>query len=223
MLFCLVKFFDYECYVEKFRRGTLLARKLSYFRELEEEGRGDRNEGTIAHHQADQVKVEIEGMELKGMVGQVKMSSNAILDLNVFCMSAIHDQDITYPIDPDVLHERIVRPLGYLNFGRFAVVVTDVAGFIKRVSEAAKARGYGSAGNLVEYYDPTTFNGWFDGLVEPAYRKPKEFAAQREYRFVFRTDADGPIWLEFGDIRDVTIQMNSSEITEKIRFAVKDK
>lgn len=219
MLFCLVKVFDQECHAQKFRKGTLFARKLSHFRELEEGSRRDPTEGTLWHHQPDQIIMEINGMRLDGLVGPVRMASNDALDLNVFCMTAFHDEDVEYPIDLTVLQDRVIQPQGYLKFGQFAVLVIDVGKFLERVDKAARTRGYRFGGNLVKYYDPGTFNGRFD---DPAHRKPNQFADEREYRLVFQTDAEGPLELEIGDIHDITISMKSSEITKNTRVAGKD-
>ena len=70
---------------------------------------------------------------------------------------------------------------------------------------------------MVEYYDPTRFNGSFSE-VESIFRKREEYKHQKEYRFSFDTGIAGtdPLILNIGDISDITMQCKVCEINAQL-------
>ena len=67
VVFFLIKFFDNEDHGRDFVSGRIYANTLAKFKRLEgvdDSGRGDRNEGTIAWLQPGQGRLEINGMDI---------------------------------------------------------------------------------------------------------------------------------------------------------------
>ena len=108
-------------------------------------------------------------------------------------------------------------PPNCLALGKHAVVVTQAKSFIDRVVSAVKDKNYGLKAGLVEYYDPSLFSGSFSE-DEAVFRKRSEFEHQREYRFSFDTGISGnnPIKLEIGDISDIALLCDTSEVNNLI-------
>ena len=94
--------------------------------------------------------------------------------LHVFCMHAAHtgalDVDALSNENIEVLRQELLVPVDCSKLGEYAVVVKGIAGFIKRVEAAVKAKGYEGRCGLVKYYDPETFHGSFRE-TESVFRK----------------------------------------------------
>ena len=206
----LIKLFTHEEHAAAFRGGEIYARKLRCFRKEESEGRGDQAEGTIVNlHLKDQkltlTAITPEGRETIDITGEdiaapVTMGSDAILDLNVFCMVGLYKRagsENTHQID---LPERCFR-----EFGNYAVVIfgDHVKQFINRVQVAAKREGYQVSCNRVTYYDPTSFDGLIPEDRAP-FSKPKKFEYQQEFRLVFDTKKPGTLKLNVGGLSDIS-------------------
>lgn len=103
------------------------------------------------------------------------------------------------------------------NLGEYGVIVTNVPEFIERVKAAVISNNYGLNAGLVEYYDPSSFNGSFSE-VESIFRKRDEYKHQKEYRFSFDTGVAGndPLILNIGDISDITMQCKVSDINAQL-------
>jgi hypothetical protein len=103
------------------------------------------------------------------------------------------------------------------KLGEYAVIVTNVNKFIERVKAAVSSNNYGLNAGLVEYYDPTIFNGFFSE-VESIFRKRDEYKHQKEYRFSFDTGIAGNdlLILNIGDISDITMQCKVFDINTKL-------
>ena len=206
----LVKLFTHEEHAAAFRGGEIYARKLRCFRKEESEGRGDQAEGTIGNlHLKDQkltlTAITPEGRETihitsEDIAAPVTMGSDAVLDLNVFCMVGLYGRSGSENTHQINLPERCFR-----EFGSYAVVILGdhVKQFIKRVQVAAKGEGYQVSYNRVTYYDPPTF----DGLIpedRALFSKPKKFDYQQEFRLAFDTTKPGTLKLNVGNLSDIS-------------------
>ena len=225
-IFFLVKFFAEEKWADDFVRGQIYANSLSYFKEIEKRDakRGDRHEGVIWWIQPDQIQLTLNDRTIPSadFAGPLEMQSTWLSNQHVFCMYAAHSGDIdlravTSEEEMSPLRKRVLVPDECLNFGDFAVVVTAGPEFVRRVEVAATARGYRGRRGLVHYYDPDEFHGYFSES-EAAFRKHRRYAYQQEYRFLFETLVAGnePLILDVGDLRDVTIRMDSAEINKRL-------
>lgn len=221
MISFLVKFLSKEEYVDCFLDGKLYAQRLASFKKLEDDaqpGRFDPHEGTSSWMQPGQVRIEINGMDLSGdLAGPVQTQMDWCDYLNVLCVHAAHTGDLDLERIGDHSIERLRRQLwipdASLDLGPYAVVITDIAEFMRRFGAAVGSQGYRAWANLVRYYDPDTFHGHFDG-IDPVFRKQRRFSEQREYRFAIDTGTTGQdaLTLEIGDIRDITLRFRSAAL-----------
>ena len=210
--FCLVKLFDQKKYAEAFGRGELHAKKLRAFRECEERGRGDQAEGTTAKFVPSKGTQHIltakwpdgrsETATLTADDGfeEMTVASDAVLDLNVFCMIGVPREDVVF--EGNACHLSVPNEC-FHEFGQYAVVITNVDQFLARVQHAARREGYQSEDRSVTYYDPSTFLGHISDR-DAAFRKPKKFEYQKEFRIAFDAPPPGPLTLNVGGLHDIS-------------------
>ena len=219
--FFLVKFFGKATYADDFVHGTIFANRLSWFKQAEEgseSGRMDQHEGTTILLQPGNCRIEINGMDMSDdLAGPVQGQMNWLNHLNLFCLHAAHSGDLDLANlsndNIETLRQQLTIPDKCLSLGKYAVVVKKVPEFIRRMRDSALAKGYGIKYGLVKYYDPETFHGHFDG-EEAAFRKQNRYRFQREFRFAMNSGSLGeePLVMDIGDISDITLQLESSEL-----------
>jgi hypothetical protein len=223
-IFFLVKIFDDEKYARDFRSGKLFANKLSYFRNLEEDqnsNRGDMHEGVVSWYQPDQIKLEINGRTLTDLAGPVSVKMNWHDHLNIFCIYAAHSGEFDHLSHENLadFKKQLEIPEDCLNLGKHAVVVTNFTQFMDRVKAATRKNNYGLNASLVDYYNPDTFSGTFSE-EEAVFKKRNEYSHQKEYRFAFDIGVTGkePLFLDIGDISDITTQCNVAGINKLLEI-----
>ena len=223
MVFFLVKFFKKENDAKDFVRGRVRAGTLSSFKKREErvDLRMDKNEGTLAWLQPGKVQIVVNDMDMSGdLAGPAQIQPRWLDHINVFCVHAAHsgDLDLASLSNIEPLRQELMVPDKCLALGKYAVVVKDVREFINRMKSSAQAKGYGITSRLVNYYNPATFHGWFrNGSVESVFWKQDKYRDQREYRFAINRDlsSEHPLYMEIGDIGDITLQFKSTELNGK--------
>ena len=225
VIFFLVKFFDNEGHAREFVKGRVYANTLATFKALEgidDSGRADRHEGTIAWLQPGQGRAVINGMDITDeLAGPMQMQRSWLDRLNVFCLYAAHtgSLDLAKVSNENIeeLRKQLIIPDECRGLGRHAVVIDDVPEFIRRMKVAARAKGYRMTRGLVRYYDPASFHGNFRD-VESIFHKQDRHSYQREFRFVIDRGlvSAAALTLEIGDISDITRRFDSAELnTEK--------
>ena len=217
----LVKFFSEEDHAAKFVAGKIYCNTLLTFKKREDDkrsGRASRNEGTTIWLQPRLAQVEINGIDISDDLAEpMQVQMNWLNDLHVFCMHAVHtgDLDTTTLSNENIedLRRALMIPEGCFDLGEYAVVITDVNEFVRRMRAAATAKGYRFARGLVKYYDPETFHGHFDG-IESVFSKQNQQSYQREFRFVIDdgTAGDRSMTLEIGDLSDITMPLRAHEL-----------
>ena len=143
-------------------------------------------------------------------------------DFNVFCMYAAHSNDFQ-PQTDDPLRElktHIELPKDCLKLGRYTVVITNTPEFLRRVQASASREGYRIKCGLVEYYDPEIGTPLEPFGMKPVFRKRKQFAHQREFRFAIDTGTAGSeaVTLNIGDINDITMFLDTADINQMFSF-----
>lgn len=221
----MIKFLDKADYVRDLLDGNIFANRLAWFKRTEEgdtSARQDPHEGTIAWHQHDQIDLIINDIDMTpDLVGPVQIQSSQLDHLNIFCTYAGHLNDselegLSGGELPENLLSQLVIPQRCYSLGQYAVVVTDIPEFIRRIGRAARSEGYRMWYGRVKYYDPDTYHGDFSA-IEAVFSKQQHHRFQSEFRFVLSTSTlgDEPITLEIGDIRDITLQFLTSELNTK--------
>lgn len=162
-------------YAEAFvRRGEMLFRALSYYRDYEDEGvRGDEFEGTRLHLPVDGLKVtKVATGEVVSLPYTFESTARED-DIFVSCLSTIRNEFLAEKFKTKTCVE-IHEPVKLLTLIRNALA--------RRPSVKNKHLGYG----LVKYYAPhePPIVDW--ALPERiALSKPSEFSWQKEYRIAF--------------------------------------
>ena len=225
MTYFLVKFFDNEVYARDFVNGRVYANTLATFKALEgidDSGRADRHEGTIAWLQPGHGRLEINGMDITDdLAGPTQLQKSWLDYLHVFCLHAAHSGSLDLAkvsnVNIEELRRQLIIPDECRALGKHAVVVKDVPEFVRRMEAAAQRKGYRTTRGLVRYYDPESFHGNFRD-VESIFHKQDRHSYQREFRFVIDRGlvSASPLILEIGDLRDITQRFDSAELnTEK--------
>ena len=217
----LVKFLSSDGHVESLLGGRLYAQRLSWFKQREDgtvPGRLDPHEGTSSWMQPGSVRLTINGWDLTSDLACPVQAQPSWLDhLNVFCVHAVHidDTDLERAVSGEMeeLRRRLLIPESCFELGKNAVIIRDVPEFMSRFGAAIASHRYRAWSHLVRYYDPSSFHGHFDG-IDPVFRKRSEYSSQREYRFTIDTGTTGdePLYLDIGDIRDITLRLKSDEL-----------
>ncbi len=219
-IFLFIKFFDKQEYAEAFLQGKVFANRLSAFRRAEGEdttARIDRDEGTTSWLQGANLTLVLNGMDLSEGLITLQIQLDFLSEFHLFCIHAVHSGDVDLETishdNIEVLREALRVDDACLSLGPYAVVICDVAAFMDRLKGACTDNGYRAASRLVNYYDPDTFHGNFEGL-EAVFWKQTEFSFQREFRIAIDTHTSGedPLTLDIGDISDIAFPIEASAV-----------
>ena len=203
----LIKFQSEERLLS-FRAGHLYAKRMSYYRRLEEETGdntvGDCFEGML-HVNEGEVRFPETGetLTLKDALVPTLNSDDC-----VFCMFG-------FSCEKDEHHFSEEQKNEMQKFGDMALIITDEREFVRRVEEAAKKKGFTAHYGAVRYYDPRNdyvniILSIMQGNWNVAFWKRKEYEYQQEVRFIFSPDGEDfdkevdHLMLEIGDISDIS-------------------
>ena len=164
-----------ERYVEAFvRKGAVLFRALSYFRDYEDDQiRGDEFEGTRLHRPQNGLEITLTATQEKVVLPHSFESSANEDDIFVFCLSTALSADLAAQFQADACVE-------ILNPNRFVAGIR--AALLRRPSVKSKMLVHGN----VRYYTPDepVIVDW--ALPEKiAMSKLSAYAPQQEYRIAF--------------------------------------
>ena len=228
MIVFLVKVFSDQVHADKFLQGEMYARRLSWFKALENDGdRGDDHEGAVVS-QRDGFEMTLKPTDLAtGKTEEVTITGSNLArppvfrprhfdHVHLFCMFAAQIDGI-HEFPEDRIHDlkkHLELPEEYSKFGRYAVAITKFTKFVERVEVAAKRKEYGIGWGPVEYFDPEvgTLLSPLDERV--LFTKRNKYAWQKEFRFVIDSCTVGSdaLILNIGRIDDIAIRLDTSEI-----------
>lgn len=225
----LVKVVSRQEYADSLLHGNLYAKRLSCFRKMESDGeRGDEFEGASVLNRdgltirltptvVDTGMVEQEVIIREFEHGRPPVMRLRYFDhMNVFCMYAT-DRGFSGKIQDGRIHNyrrQIKLPQQYIKFGKYAVVITNTAEFLKRVENAVKGNKYNGFGGHVTYYDPE-IGTTLDPLgIRTVFAKRKRYAYQKEFRIAIDTGTmgDEPITLNVGEMKDIAMLMDTVDL-----------
>ena len=239
MIFFLVKVFTKEDHANKFLRGELYARRLSWFKGIEcdevDDERRDEYEAAVMLRRDNLIIT----LEAKGMVtGEVEKFTIPMEDLaappilqpehfdhiNVFCMYAANSGEFEQVSEDNLqaFRTQLELPKDCLKLGRYAVVITNTQEFLRRVKAAAHRMGYKICRGLMKYYDPEVGTPLGPLDIRIIFTKRKKFSHEREFRFAIDTGTLGsePITLNIGKIDDIAIRMDTSDINRQLSISI---
>ncbi len=97
-------------------------------------------------------------------------------------------------------------------------MIHDVGTFVNKVRSTAREKGIPCQSRLVEYYDPDTFHGDFDGM-KAAFNKRSTYEHQNEYRFCFQVDGpSGPQKIHVGSLAGMAVKMLTKDLKSTLRL-----
>lgn len=244
VIYMLIKIFDEEVHANAFfEQGEMYCRTLGDFKRIEgDTDRGDQYEGVTAWHQPSQIStitVQVSSpdgstrtidLHPEDMAGPVIMQQTWLDHLNLFCMYAMRSDRLpdSFENEEEAIQEiekanTLLRTQceihdGISVLGKYAVVIHDVGTFVNRVRSTAKERGIPCRSRLVEYYDPETFHGDFDGL-KAAFNKRNIYEHQNEYRFCFQLDGvSGPQKIQVGPLAGMAVKMLTKDLKSTLQL-----
>jgi hypothetical protein len=227
IIYFFVKTFSEPSHAEQFLDGLLYMNSLNYFVKLEESesaGRVDRHEGVSAWLQPNEIQLEINGIHIdrEDLAGPVFLQMNRHLVKSIFCMHAGYIGGNTpSEFATTVEFEQAIKiPQKNISLGQYSAVITNVKEFLQRVTVAADKQNIAVRGQLVNYYDPTTFHGHFAEEDTP-FSKQIQFAYQLEFRLVAnRQDSDAsPYTLDIGSLRDIAQMISIETLNANIKIS----
>jgi hypothetical protein len=245
-IYCLIKIYDCEEHAKAFiNAGEMYCKTLKEFKEIEDEhNRGDRFEGVSHWFQAKDIKMSlnirkndevlytIDNLE-SDMAGPAFVQPTVFDFLNLFCMYAVVFEDFeeSYSTEDErkLLIERINRSIAEQiqidprceGLGYHAVVIYRVERFIETVVSYARNNNIGISHGLVEYFDPESFTGSFEG-VEAIFKKRNLFKHQNEFRFAFNTNnkTQGPITIDVGPLNELAFIGPFKVIIDQLKIEI---
>jgi len=242
VIYMLIKIFDEEAHANAFfDQGEMYCKTLGDFKRIEGDvDRGDQYEGVTAWHQPDNLSIAFNvtapdgslrtiNITSKDLAGPVIIQQTWLERLNLFCMYAMRADKFPESFENDeggiqeiekidaLLQTQCEIHDGVSTLGEFAVVIHDVKSFVEKVLSTAKEMGMQCESKLVEYYDPDTFHGTFEG-IKAAFNKRNVYEHQSEFRFCFRMDgANGPQKIHIGSLAKMAVKMPTKDLKSTLR------
>jgi hypothetical protein len=195
----LYKFYSERRWAEKFLDGEVLFRSLSYFRDYEDQVRGDRNEGTAIFRPEG-------GLVIHNLTQDTKI----ILPRHTFESSTSHNEIFVF-----CLSRSFTEPLAKEFDAAACIEVRNIRAFCARIKEALPPEAT-FFGKRVEYYRITEGATPRWALPEKiATSKLDSFARQNEFRLVFSlTDA-----LAFEKVRTRLVEEHVRDTARDVHHA----
>lgn len=226
-IFYLVKVFEKKEYAEDFIKGKLFLNRVSYFKKIEDkENRGDKHEATDAWLQPANSKITIGNIEIKSedIALPVSIQHEHHNNLHLFCLYAAYTdkfQNISEKNFEEFKKEIEINE-ECLALGNYAVIILNSKLFLKRFVSSVQKYNYTGKGQLVKYYNPKTFHGFFK--EDPVFYKQTQYAYQKEFRFSIDTGTIGEdhIIMDLGDLSDITCISSPNEINRLLKINFSD-
>lgn len=201
-LFILVKFGQKEYMRELMKKGIMHLKPIKEFRKIEHSEIGDSQEGLSHYFAAKDLQMTYGGKSIPG-VTRIKINMNA--NPHLFCLYGFFNKHVMGE-DGALIDKR------NYSFGESAVVIKDVAEFIRRVREFAAFSGYGCQAQPIDYSNSDAFIGEYG-----PFKKLEKFNYQNEYRFAFMgVEHTVPFNIEIGSIEDISEIIDSEKLESQI-------
>jgi hypothetical protein len=122
------------------------------------------------------------------LAGPLSVTLTTTHRYNLFCMYGL-----AAPLAPPFVDER------NFQFGDSFILILNTQAFLDRACAAIEAAGFGREYRFVTHYDPVTHSG-----ETGVFRKPRDFAYQKEFRIAVWPGLIEPLQLRIGDLTDIT-------------------
>ena len=124
---------------------------------------------------------------------------------HLFCLYAINADrksiNTTFRIDASVK-----------GFGEYFMIIKDTDEFLRRIRIAMDKQKWKWSYSMVEYVDFTKYNG-----KKTVFQKDIKYSYQREFRVFIKNKASNPLFLEIGDLSDISV-ICETRIVDTLEF-----
>ena len=189
------------------KNGHLYCNTVKWFREVEksDKNRHDGREGAFKTEVLDNpenftISVDGKPLTLKPTHVRINEFYENRSKLKLYCLFGFKEKHAngSYFIDKRVE-----------EFGPKALVILNVAEFIKRVESKLRELELGCKYNFVNYYKE---NGVNENLT--VFDKPKRFEYQNEFRLLFYEISPTPLSIKIGSIEDISIMLETEKLSK---------
>lgn len=201
-------------YAEDIRAGKLYMNPLSFFRKLEMDGSGDKQEGLLASGSSGFIKY-------KGEIVAEITNIRTYLDFPVFCtlsVQFVRNENNHYKF---IFPQRLLKEFMCDAAEEYVLLIIERSEFQKRVEKAlSNLHLQGYWGNVTYTDEKKIFP--VDQMYRVAFRKQPAFSYQQECRLVIDNHVKDHFELNIGDIKDISwqypIEDTRQEITIEIHY-----
>lgn len=201
-------------YIESTRKGKLYMNSLGFFRAMEQEGIGDKQEGIMISNGTGILLFE-------GQVLAEFKNMKTYINCPIFCALSIDLKQIEkghyeFVIPPKMLQEIMVD-----KTKQYEILLFEKKEFMKRIEQALIREGLQGAMGRVEYTDEIKMFSK-EEAYNFAFRKSPQFSHQKEWRLVLHMNIDKNqhYILDVGDISDITHQYSIDNSKQEFKLEV---
>lgn len=219
-----VKFISKDYVDSLVEEGLLYMNNVEYFRKIENKDsalRGDKYEGNAFTYDSSKIELTYAGIPLK-TIGKIDITCMHELETNLYCLTAINDDDIITAQYNLKLSEK------FKQFGDKAVLIpgSEIGEFCNRVKKATEKDknirphpAYEYFASPVDYVDRDTYHG-----PVGIFRKFKEFSWQYEWRIAIKQNFQKGAYEDFkiGSIKDICIVTDTEDLIKNLKCGKKN-
>lgn len=196
-----------------YENGTVYMNSIQYFRDCKDDPlRGDKYEGIsrITNYLPGEFTIPEINHTVKYQALQTyEYDANPIG--NIYSLYCVSSHGFPNPED-------FAAHISNHGFGDHCLMVKNNPEFLNRIKQAVKELGYPYDDGFIDYYDKETYNGEVG-----VFRKPLEYAHQKEFRIYVRREEISPLILKIGSLKGIAKIYTSMEIIEGLRLQSKPK
>ena len=200
------KFGSKEFMEDLLENGTIFLNTVNAFKKMEDNYRGDKDEGVSDIIQAEYAEMELQlppalgGKTIRldknnGLVGPITISDKDYTNTNIYSLYMIY-ADESFKAD-----ERV------LQFGDYFVMIHKPEEFMNRMNKALEDSGYRYSYGSVKYINKNEYQGSMN-----IFNKFSDYSYQNEYRYHVINNEDKPIILNLGCLKDIAQLLPSEAI-----------
>jgi len=214
-IFCLIKFGQKEHVEKLLKEGELYFNTVSTYAELDDEERGDANEGAEWINNAQVVKIKVEhptlgSLELFPTTNQLSKLRQYNFYYLSFSLYAISPRSFE-KTDSFQIDNRM------LSFSDTAILIKEPYKFINSIVSKLKKKGIKYEANIVTYDDLCR-----EGNIELSpFIKKMEHQHQMEFRIIIENKDNQPKLISIGSIEDYSVIVSSESMIATIWQAKK--
>lgn len=201
-----------EQYAEDILSGKLYMKSLRYFRELEQEGVGDEQEGALCIGATGDLLYKGQ------IVGKVK-NLRAHYDFPVFCALYVTLNQVCESDYEFLIPQKMLREFMYDRTSKYAAIIINRCDFEKRIEKALDQYKLLGCLGKVQYSDEIIAYSYEERL-KVAFSKRKNFAYQNEWRLALDFPVEDHFILEVGDISDIARKISIDNSEQEIKIGV---